>query len=284
MEVRPSSQMKLSLAAGVLPPELVVRCLEFLPFGKVHTELKQVSKEMRAAARRALTRGRWRPVRLVMERSPLTWGRAVTSVEALRAAWEIEPKLAFLELADWDRGDDTLRPSGWQSYEDDQTTRLLSLVEPSIDGLSRIVAACEGVYEMYRDHGWARDPRYSVVKKHHKSPLDFLGRGPRRCSCIIKGWSWWVGCPINGARSFGPHFAPLTSHEYVDVSPIVGPALESWADPKTAFDFLSDLVEHAFDSDATGPRHMSATWRDRGKADAFVAYALQLAVEYLGDY
>jgi len=29
---------------------------------------------------------------------------------------------------------------------------------------------------------------------------------------------------------------------------------------------------------------MSATWRDRGKADAFVAYALQLAVEYLGDY
>ena len=53
MEVRPSSQFKRSRLT-VLPPELVVRCLEFLPFGEVHTEAKQVSKGMRAAARRAL--------------------------------------------------------------------------------------------------------------------------------------------------------------------------------------------------------------------------------------
>ena len=58
MEVRPSSQFKRSRLT-VLPPELVVRCLEFLPFGEVHTEAKQVSKGMRAAARRALTRGRY---------------------------------------------------------------------------------------------------------------------------------------------------------------------------------------------------------------------------------
>ena len=91
----------------VLPPELVVRCLEFSPFDEVHTDLKRVSLLFRSAARRALTRGRWRPVRRVVERYPRTWGLAVTSVEAFRAAWEIEPKLAFLELADWDRG----RPS-----------------------------------------------------------------------------------------------------------------------------------------------------------------------------
>ena len=57
MEVRPSSLLKRSRLT-VLPPELVVRCLEFLPFGEVHTEAKQVSKGMRAAARRALTRKR----------------------------------------------------------------------------------------------------------------------------------------------------------------------------------------------------------------------------------
>ena len=30
---------------GILPPELVERCLEFLPFEEVHTNVKQISKE-----------------------------------------------------------------------------------------------------------------------------------------------------------------------------------------------------------------------------------------------
>ena len=50
-----------------LPSELVQKCLEFLPFAEVHAEVKQVSKATRRAARRALTRGRWRPFRYVAE-------------------------------------------------------------------------------------------------------------------------------------------------------------------------------------------------------------------------
>ena len=50
-----------------LPPLLVQKCLEFLPFAEVHAGVKQVSKATRKAARMALTRGRWRPFRYVSE-------------------------------------------------------------------------------------------------------------------------------------------------------------------------------------------------------------------------
>ena len=69
-----------------LPPEMVQKCLEFLPFDKLiergawaweahgresiprrDRSLKSVSKAVCAAVRRALTRGRWRPIRYVAE-------------------------------------------------------------------------------------------------------------------------------------------------------------------------------------------------------------------------
>ena len=67
-----------------LPRELVALCLEFLPFAEVQPyepkvtwsyggprrvlDAKRVSKNFRSAARYALTRGRWRPLRLFCER------------------------------------------------------------------------------------------------------------------------------------------------------------------------------------------------------------------------
>ena len=51
----------------ILPPEMVQKCVEFLPFAEVHAEIKQVSKATRNVARRALTRGRWKPIRYVAE-------------------------------------------------------------------------------------------------------------------------------------------------------------------------------------------------------------------------
>ena len=44
-----------------LPPEVVEKIVVFLPFAEVHAEIKQVSKATRKVARRALTRGRWKP-------------------------------------------------------------------------------------------------------------------------------------------------------------------------------------------------------------------------------
>ena len=57
----------LTHAMDSLPPLLVQKCLEFLPFAEVHAGVKQVSKGTRKAARMALTRGRWRPFRYVAE-------------------------------------------------------------------------------------------------------------------------------------------------------------------------------------------------------------------------
>ena len=71
-----------------LPPEMVQKCVEFLPFDKLiergawaweahrrsdaallrrDRSLKSVSKTVCAAVRRALTKGRWRPIRCVAE-------------------------------------------------------------------------------------------------------------------------------------------------------------------------------------------------------------------------
>ena len=48
-----------------LPPEMVQKCVEFLDFDLVSGDLKAVSKATRGVARRALTRGRWKPIRFV---------------------------------------------------------------------------------------------------------------------------------------------------------------------------------------------------------------------------
>ena len=48
-----------------LPPEMVQKCVEFLDFDLVSGDLKGVSKTTRKVARRALTRGRWKPIRYV---------------------------------------------------------------------------------------------------------------------------------------------------------------------------------------------------------------------------
>ena len=86
----------------ILPPELVERCLESLPFEEVHTTVKQVSKEVRSAARRSLTRGRWRPVKYVLENAIVTNALERPSSAAqtaqFREAWALDPGLVLLEL------------------------------------------------------------------------------------------------------------------------------------------------------------------------------------------
>ena len=51
---------------GDLPTEIAQKCVEFLEFDEA-IEVKRVSRGLRKAARWALTRGRWRPIRFVSE-------------------------------------------------------------------------------------------------------------------------------------------------------------------------------------------------------------------------
>ena len=148
-----------------LPPLLVQKCLEFLPFAEVHAVVKQVSKATRKAARMALTRGRWRPFRYVSEQGlavcaatgagalkldtdtfTVVCDDAASALpaparKAFQEAWALEPSLVMRIIClDWDT----------ELEEEDEEGRhqacFLRIVEPSIDGLSRIVGASECAY------------------------------------------------------------------------------------------------------------------------------------------
>ena len=109
----------MSSSFDSLPPEVAQRCVEFLPFAEVHAEIKQVSKATRKAARRALTRGRWKPIRYVAEeglafctparpaddrmdvdRSDINPPPPATSA-TFREAWALDPALVVGVICDY---------------------------------------------------------------------------------------------------------------------------------------------------------------------------------------
>ena len=91
-------------------PDVVQRFVEYLPFDEV-TKIKAVARPFRTAARRALTRGRWRPLRFLDERgksatreSLRTSGAAPLSsdeVDLLHEAWAIAPGEVLRIILDW---------------------------------------------------------------------------------------------------------------------------------------------------------------------------------------
>ena len=80
---------------SVLPRELLQRSLEFLPVHEVYGEAKLVSREFLSTARRALTRGRWRPIKLFSEESERHWEKFENGVdlssshETFKAVWAL---------------------------------------------------------------------------------------------------------------------------------------------------------------------------------------------------
>jgi len=216
---RPSGQ-DTGLAA--LPQELVTRCVEFLSLAEAASLAKQLSKGTRAAARRALTRGRWRPVCAVARTGQATIegvmggflnndGRARTWQERLaglsdasralfREAWALEPAEVLFIIGFWARD--------WfhASY------LFLCLVEPSIDGLRRVLAACE-----YSHREFARRAG------HSGRPSLAEDAEEREClpGELLDAWSAAIGTPI------------------FDQQPsLLGDELECWHDPAQAAGFV----------------------------------------------
>ena len=124
---------------SVLPRELLQRSLEFLPVREVYCEAQLISSEFLSASRRALTRGRWRPMALFSKeaeehRNRFEYGADLSSWhETFKEVWALEPGEVFFELAYWDS----------YRYAALRAGQFLKIVEPNIEGLSRIVAACE---------------------------------------------------------------------------------------------------------------------------------------------
>ena len=143
-----------------VPPGLVQKILNFLPLDKVH-ETKQVSKLYRSAAHSAMTRGRWKPVRLVAEHYKHQWRPPALAL--CRAAWDVDLS-------------ETLRLSlTWPCHTGQfAAAHFLALVEPSLDSLERILKVCEPV---------------------HREPF----KGQQVHSIIIE-WATLIGTPITVTR------------------------------------------------------------------------------------
>ena len=118
---------------GDLPTEVAQKCVEFLAFEEA-TEVKCVSRGLRKAARWALTRGRWRPIRFVSEHGLDTLKKLRGGLNSLddgvaatfRAAWALDPGLVMRVIHE-DMVDD---------YHGDAFQAVfLNIVEPSIEGV-----------------------------------------------------------------------------------------------------------------------------------------------------
>ena len=222
-----SSQERAPAGFCALPQELQIRSIEFLPLAEAASLAKQLSKGTRAAARRALTRGRWRPVCEVAQNGhdiirgvmgnacvpPVcvpprarTWqerlaGLSDASRALFREAWALEPAEVFFILNLWAR----------ESYH--EAYLFLCLVEPSADGLRRVLAACE-----YSHRECARRAG------HSGRPSLAEDADAREClpSELVGAWLRGIG-----ARLFF-HQQPT----------LFGEHLECWEDPAQAAGFV----------------------------------------------
>ena len=212
---------------AALPQELQIRCVEFLALGDAASLAKQISKGTRGAARRALTRGRWRPVCEVARNGKATiegvmggywkvdgnpqagastWqerlaGLSDASRALFREAWALEPAEVLFNLNLWAR----------ESYH--EADLFLCLVEPSADGLRRVLAACEYSHrECARRAGHSGRPSLAEDADEREClPSELVG-------------AWLRGL---GARLFF-HQQPT----------LFGEHLECWDDPAQAAGFV----------------------------------------------
>ena len=272
-----------------LPPEMVQKCVEFLPFDKLiergawaweahrrsdaallrrDRSLKSVSKTVCAAVRRALTKGRWRPIRCVAEQGlavcaagdhawpddPLHGNGAPTDpppaaaplCAIFREAWALDPALVIrIIIFDWNtypaRGPPPANLIPSKAKHGVYQGRFLWIVEPSAAGLSRVVSALEATY-------------------------------------VIQGE---LGAPV-----YFPHFMLFMmwmAHPQIfgtpgDAGKLVGIGLEAWADSHLAADFAAnymfDNLHYTGDDldmlDVTAPL-WSEGWENRANAMVFCA-------------
>ena len=214
-----------------VPPGLVQKILHFLPLDKVH-EAKQVSKLYRSAAHSAMTRGRWKPVRLFADH--FKRHAMPPSLALCRAAWDLDPS-ETLRLA-------LTRPGP-------AAAQFLALLEPSLDGLERILRACE--------------PVHRFAMRRYKLDNRAINRSvPIR---VIADWAKRIGTPITGQQG-QPWVLPAERRALILRG--LSRVLRTWTDATAAVDYflkwLQILGKHP------KPVEFTRNWED-SKALAFAA-------------
>ena len=268
-------------ALRVLPRDVLARCIEFLPFDDA-LEAKQVSKELRSAARRAIAHGRWRPVKFVAERALDLVSAMPVSAAALstfRAAWEIDPGQVVREIAEWQ---ETSRVAIGT-----HAAIFLELVEPTIDGLPRVLAACE------RTHRFVELSTGNSIDSASDDEDQPSSASHYHLLSMLVSWSERVGRPlklnfhgedeedIEAGLYIATWFCERTQYDVEHFgSALFGSGLEAWDNPKLAARFVYALLEEKLDGigfvDMSDHRRWSRDWQDRVKARAFVEAARDL--------
>ena len=229
---------------------MLQRVVEFLPIEQLFKEkshtVKAVSRAWRTAARRALTRGRWKPLRTLEDRGQLicsdAWHEQLEP-EARRAfdrdareAWALYPGEVLLMLI-----------SEWSSFA--ACDYLSLVVEPTKQGFGSVVAAFEKAFQVER----------SCISFY----LYLLGEWTRQA---MPGSLPSPAPP--GAGAWSEEKKTLAMPEWL------GDALGRWEDPALAAKVVDELIEY-YDED-WHPRYddlahsMSVNWADSKKRARFV--------------
>ena len=245
---------------GGLPQYLLQQMLEFLPLDGVH-EAKGTSFCWRKAGRSAITRGRWKEVNWVAihgKRSMLRETVPASELTDCQEAWKVDPKETLRILFTWGANN--------------VAAYFLAIVEPSLDGLERIVRLLEPahrfVYAKNQMSRWA----YGDTRAGGRNRID-----SDTTIVVIRLWAAYIGAPFDA-----PNLNSLPVVRRNLVVSYVSAALRSWTDAAVAVDFF-----RWFFSDDHGDLTMvpdlnfTRGWED-GRASALAAaYAADVAASQL---
>ena len=140
-----------------LDADVLTKVLEFLPLDDA-VAAKQLSSTTASAARRALTRGRWRPFKTFCQDGDGRGCEVITLQSytdqdraLLREVWALEPGVVIKELA------------SWHPVSIEGALRFLAIVEPEpTSGFGRIAAAFAGMSPRLHRHGILTQWSYRV--------------------------------------------------------------------------------------------------------------------------
>ena len=231
---------------------MLQRVVEFLPIEQLYKEkshtVKAVSRAWRTAARRALTRGRWKPLRTLEEQLDERLDEQLEP-EARRAfdrdareAWALYPGEVLLMLI-----------SEWSSFA--ACDYLSLVVEPTKQGFGSVVAAFEKALQLGKTR--------TISSTHYGFVLYLLGEWTRQA---MPGSLPSPAPP--GAGAWSEEKKTLAMPEWL------GDALGRWEDPALAAKVVDELIEY-YDED-WHPRYddlahsMSVNWADSKKRARFV--------------
>ena len=252
-----------------LAVDVLTKCLEFVPFDEVHTTVKELSRGLRSAARRALTRGRWRPLKLFCARGRdelfgdfelitgtrfddptdgSTYARPVVSDQTrslFREVWALEPSEVLFEIWGWPVVAAGER-HGTHVECLEGAIRFLDVVEPSFDGFGRIVGA---ISDRAR---WAIPQTRSLHDSDYAYEEDWA-------NCLLVQWT----CKILELRGY-----PDEMQLFLELQPDLG--LFTWSEPK---EIARWIVDHIWQHVPNVAGLVRDGWRNRREAEVLVAVA-----------